>query len=315
MNAPYSPPRPAPWVDPAVTADGAPRAKVAFRGYEMLWVNTGTLCNLACATCYIESSPSNDRLAYFEPSDLAPLLDELETLGPQARIGFTGGEPFLNPHMIALAEAPLQRGREVLILTNAMRPMRRPAMTAGLRRLRETYGDALRLRVSIDHYTAAVHDAERGPDAFAAACEGLQWLAREGFAVAVAGRAGLAESEADARAGYAGLFADLDVAIDLDDTEAFVLFPDMDEAVEAPEITEACWDKVGAAPDAMMCAGARMAVKRRGADQAVLLPCTLIAYEERVEMGPTLAGATGDTTLNHPFCAQFCVLGGASCAG
>ena len=36
-------------------------------------------------------------------------------------IGFTGGEPFMNPEMIAMAEAALSRGYEVLILTNAMR--------------------------------------------------------------------------------------------------------------------------------------------------------------------------------------------------
>ena len=46
------------------TAKGEPRASVAFVGLTTLWVNTGTLCNITCANCYIESSPRNDRLVY-----------------------------------------------------------------------------------------------------------------------------------------------------------------------------------------------------------------------------------------------------------
>ena len=49
--------------DPELTAKGEKRAKVALRALETLWFNTGTLCNLTCRNCYIESSPRNDRLA------------------------------------------------------------------------------------------------------------------------------------------------------------------------------------------------------------------------------------------------------------
>ena len=50
--------------DPLVTARGERRAHVALKALETLWFNTGTLCNLTCQNCYIESSPKNDRLAY-----------------------------------------------------------------------------------------------------------------------------------------------------------------------------------------------------------------------------------------------------------
>jgi hypothetical protein len=36
----------------------------ALKALETLWINTGTLCNLTCRNCYIESSPRNDRLVY-----------------------------------------------------------------------------------------------------------------------------------------------------------------------------------------------------------------------------------------------------------
>ena len=46
--------------DPLRTVNGDRRAQVALLRLETLWINTGTLCNLACKTCYIESSPTND---------------------------------------------------------------------------------------------------------------------------------------------------------------------------------------------------------------------------------------------------------------
>jgi hypothetical protein len=45
-----------------------------------------------------------------------------------------------------------------------------------------------------------------------------------------------------------------------------------------------------------------------------VLACTLIAYDERFELGPTLAEAARRVPLNHPHCARFCVLGGGSCS-
>jgi len=45
-----------------------------------------------------------------------------------------------------------------------------------------------------------------------------------------------------------------------------------------------------------------------------VLSCTLLAYDPQFEMGPRLADALGPVKLNHPHCATFCVLGGASCS-
>ena len=48
--------------DPRITAAGEARASVALKRLNTLWINTCTLCNLTCVNCYIESSPTNDRL-------------------------------------------------------------------------------------------------------------------------------------------------------------------------------------------------------------------------------------------------------------
>ena len=65
----------------------------------------------------------------------------------------------------------------------------------------------------------------------------------------------------------------------------------------------------------MMCASSRMVVKAKGAERPHVVACTLLPYEEEFALGETLAGASGKVMLNHPHCARFCVLGGASCSG
>ncbi|MDE0705734.1 MAG: radical SAM protein [Rhodospirillaceae bacterium] len=300
--------------DPLRTADGQTRARVRLRALETLWFNTGTLCNLACGNCYIESSPTNDRLSYLTAEEVGGYLDEIARDGlPVRTVGLTGGEPFMNPEIAPILEAILGAGHEALVLTNAMRPMMRHA--DALSELRARFGGRLMLRVSVDHYAEALHALERGPRAWAPMLEGLKFLSDNGFAVSAAGRTVWRESEADLRAGYARLFEREGIGIDAADPAALVLFPEMDAALDVPEVTEACWDILGVDPGAMMCAASRMVVKRRGHDRPVVMPCTLLPYEEDFILGRSLAEAAGPVPLNHPHCARFCVLGGGSCSG
>ncbi len=300
---------------PDLTAKGEKRASVALTGAKTLWFNTGTLCNITCANCYIESSPENDRLVYMTAAEMAPYLDEIEALGwPVEEIGLTGGEPFMNPGIIAMIEAGLARGYKVLVLTNAMKPMMRKRVQAGLLRLRDTYGEQLTLRISLDHFNPRLHDEERGAGAYDITIKGMEWLRDNGFNMALAGRTVWGDSEADSRAGYAALFERHGFRIDAQNPATTVLFPEMDERIEVPEITTACWGILNKRPDDVMCASSRMVVKRKGAEKPVVLACTLLAYHDAFEMGQTLREAEADVKLNHRHCAKFCVLGGASCS-
>lgn len=299
--------------DPHVTATGQRRAKVALQHLKTLWFNTGTLCNLTCAHCYIESSPRNDSLAYLTTEDVRTYLDEIEreNLGTE-EVGLTGGEPFMNPALMDILRLALERDYRVLLLTNAMRPMMKQAER--LLALRPLAQERLTLRVSLDHYSAAVHEAERGSRTWQPAISGLQWLYREGFKVDVAGRYLSGESEAELRAGYQQLFTALGLSLDASDPAQLVLFPEMDGALEVPEITEACWGILGKHPSEVMCASSRMVVKRKGAAKAAVVACTLLPYEAAFELGSSLKEVGGSVPLNHPHCARFCVLGGASCS-
>ncbi len=299
--------------DPVWTAKGERRATVGLNRLHTLWFNTGTLCNLTCRNCYIESSPTNDRLVYLTVADVERFLDEIAMRDlPTEEIGFTGGEPFLNAEIIAMLTLCLERGFRVLVLTNAMRPMMR--FTDRLRAVQARFGNRLVIRVSLDHYGPALHDLERGPGSFDKTIAGLRWLVEAGFTVHVAGRTFSGQTDVDIRRGFATLFTDYKIPVNAEDPVSLVLFPEMDADVDVPEITEQCWGLLKVSPDAMMCATSRMVVKRKGTDRPAVVSCTLLPYEKAFEMGHTLAEAAGDIPLNHPNCAKFCVLGGGSCS-
>ena len=306
---------PAKFRDPEVTAKGERRASVALRSLHTLWFNTGTLCNIECIHCYIESSPVNDRLAYITRAEVAAYLSEIAGLElPTREIGFTGGEPFLNPELPGMIEDAVKCGFEVLVLTNAMQPMMRPQVREALLRIRDTHGDRITLRVSIDHHTPELHDAERGRGSFDKTLQGVRWLVEHEFRISVAGRSLWGEEEASVRDGYRRLFTAEAMPVDVDDPMDLVLFPEMDARVDVPEITVDCWGILDVDPNAMMCATSRMVVKRRGAETPVVVSCTLLPYDPQFELGGDLAASLDTVKLNHPHCAKFCVLGGGSCA-
>jgi organic radical activating enzyme len=58
-------------------------------------------------------------------NDLNSFLRELSSDGHTTKeISFTGGESFVNPELISMIHKCLEEGYQVLILTNAMRPIR-----------------------------------------------------------------------------------------------------------------------------------------------------------------------------------------------
>jgi hypothetical protein len=116
------------------------------------------------------------------------------------------------------------------------------------------------------------------------------------------------------RAGFARLFAEHAIPVDVADPVALMLFPEMDARQDVPEITTACWGILKKSPESLMCASARMLVKRKGAERPALLACTLLPYDPHFELGATLREASRPVALNHPHCARFCVLGGAACS-
>lgn len=296
-----------------LTAKGEPRAHVGLTKLQTLWFNTGTLCNLACVNCYIESTPKNDRLVYLTNAEAVTYLDEIHDndLGTE-EIGITGGEPFMNPDILKIMESSMERGFNLLVLTNAMRPMMKCA--EGLLELHQTYGDQMTLRVSVDHFKPELHEEERGPNSWEPMMKGLQWLSQHGFNIDVAGRTRWGEEDDQLRDGFAVFFNKYDIAVDAQDKKRLILFPEMEDNDDVPEITTACWGILDVDPADMMCASSRMVVKHKGDAKPSVQACTLLAYDQQFNLGETLKDASQPVSLNHRFCAKFCVLGGGACS-
>ena len=304
---------PGKFTHPDRTAKGEQRAVVALTQLRTLWFNTGSLCNITCKNCYMDSSPTNDSLAYITAAEVDTYLDEIAGADwPVEEIAFTGGEPFMNRDLLAMLESSLSRGYQALVLSNAMKPLlnKRTALQA----IQQRHGSALTIRVSIDHYTPSHHEEIRGENTWAPMMQGLKWLSQNGFRVAIAGRTMWGEDMDVARKGYANLFRHEGIPVDADDPAQLVLFPEMDETQDVPEITVHCWNILGVSPESMMCSTSRMVVKRRGASAPAVVPCTLLPYDAQFELGGKLSDSARAVKLNHPHCARFCVLGGASCS-
>lgn len=300
--------------DPFLTVKGDTRASVNLHVLRTLWFNTGSLCNITCIGCYMDSSPKNDRLAYITHAEVVPYLEEIKRDNWSVEeIGFTGGEPFMNRALPAILEDVMARGLRALVLTNAMKPMwhKREILLDLLAR----FPGQLSIRVSVDHHTPEGHEEVRGKRTWEPMIDGLRWLALNGFDIAIAGRTLWNEPEGEARLKYATMLREHGIALDARDPARLVLFPEMDEAHDVPEITAACWDILRIDPKSVMCASSRMVVKRKGDPKPRIVPCTLLPYDARFDMGTSLADGDRAVQLNHPHCAKFCVLGGASCSG
>ena len=296
--------------DPIITADGSTRAFIEAKKIKTLWFNTGTLCNIECKNCYIESSPKNDRLVYITFEEVKLFIDEAidKNLGTK-EIGFTGGEPFMNKDVLKMIEYSLSKNFKVLVLSNAMKPMLNKREDL----LKINHQD-LTIRVSIDHYQKEKHEEIRGKNTFNVMMEGLKWLNQNNFNYALATRLLWGEQEDQLRDNF-NLFIDkYNLKLDAKSKEQLVTFAEMDEKVDTPEITTACWNLLGKNPDDMMCSSSRMVVKKKTSPKPSVIACTLLPYEDEFDLGQNLTDSLKKIYLNHKHCSKFCVLGGSSCS-
>src|SRR4029077_362979 len=128
---------------------------IALAHLDDLWFQVaGTLCNLTCNHCFISCSPHNRTFGFLDLETVQKALDESIALGVKEYY-FTGGEPFMNPDMVAILELTLQYG-PATVLTNGT-----VFKEEGLVRLRQAEDASpysLEFRVSIDGASALEND-------------------------------------------------------------------------------------------------------------------------------------------------------------
>jgi sulfatase maturation enzyme AslB (radical SAM superfamily) len=296
--------------DPFITADGNKRAFIEAKKINTLWFNTGTLCNIECRNCYIESSPKNDRLVYLTFDEVKLFIDEaIDNNLKTKEIGFTGGEPFMNKDILKMVDYALEKKFKVLILSNAMKPMLNKKEE--LLKLRHRN---LTIRVSIDHYNKTKHEEVRGKGTYEVMMKGLNWLSKNSFNFALATRLLWDESENNLRQNFQEFINTYQLNLDAYSNEQLVTFAEMDEKIDTPEITTDCWGILNKDPNDIMCSWSRMVVKKKGSKKPSVIACTLLPYDEEFDLGESLTNSLQKIYLNHKHCSKFCVLGGSSCS-
>jgi MoaA/NifB/PqqE/SkfB family radical SAM enzyme len=296
--------------DQKVTADGSNRAFIEARNIKTLWFNTGTLCNIECKNCYIESSPKNDSLAYLTFDEVKSFIDEAidKNLGTN-EIGFTGGEPFMNKDIMKMIDYSLRKRLKVLVLSNAMKPM--------LNRTKELIKlnhPNLIVRVSIDHYEKEKHEEIRGKNTYDVMLQGLKWLNENNFNYTLATRLLWNEKEEDLRKNFGTFIKNNNLRLDTYSPKELVTFAEMDEKIDTPEITTSCWDILNKDSNDVMCSWSRMVVRKKNSKNPSVIACTLLPYANEFDLGETLTNSLQKIYLNHKHCSKFCVLGGSSCS-
>ena len=296
--------------DLILTADGSKRAFIEAKKIKTLWFNTGTLCNIECKNCYIESSPKNDRLVYLTFEEVKSFIDEaIDKNLRTEEIGFTGGEPFMNKDILKMIEYSLSKNFKVLILSNAMKPMLNRKED-----LLKLNHKNLTIRVSIDHYQKEKHEEIRGKNTFDVMLEGLLWLNLNNFNYTLATRLLWEEQEDQLRDNFNQFINKYNLKLDAKSEQQLVTFAEMDEKADTPEITTTCWNILGKNPDDIMCSWSRMVVKKKGMQKPSVIACTLLPYEDEFDLGESLTNSLQKIYLNHKHCSKFCVLGGSSCS-
>ena len=296
--------------DQKVTADGSNRAFIEARNIKTLWFNTGTLCNIECKNCYIESSPKNDSLAYLTFEEVKSFIDEAidKNLGTN-EIGFTGGEPFMNKDIMKMIDYSLNKNFKVLVLSNAMKPMLN--RTKELIKLNHSN---LTIRVSIDHYEKEKHEEIRGKNTYDVMMQGLKWLNENNFNYTLATRLLWNEKEEDLRKNFGTFIKNNNLKLDTYSPKELVTFAEMDEKIDTPEITTSCWDILNKDPNDIMCSWSRMVVRKKNSKNPSVIACTLLPYANEFDLGETLTNSLQKIYLNHKHCSKFCILGGSSCS-
>jgi AdoMet-dependent heme synthase len=150
---------------------------VPSRSLDTLWFQVaGTVCNLQCTHCFLSCAPSNHSHGMLTLDDVRRRLDEARPLGVREYY-FTGGEPFLNPEILAILEETLKHGPATVLTNGLLLP---PERCARLKALGDASPYSLDIRVSIDGYAAETNDPIRGDGTFERILGGIRNLARAG---------------------------------------------------------------------------------------------------------------------------------------
>jgi len=284
----------------------APAPTLELESLDTLWLQvTGTLCNLACLHCFISCGPQNDSHDMMEMGDVVDALEWGREYGVKEYY-FTGGEPFMHPHIKEMIARTLEQG-PLSILTNGM--LIDEEMAGWLAEQFETSRYSLDLRVSLDGTTAEENDALRGRGTFEEIIESIELLWKHGINPVITVTTCHAESggEAGRRKFYEFIRSRGITKPRLKFLAPFKMgreerrdggYADHERLVEG--------DLGETGGEHLQCSSCRMVT-----DEGVF-PCPILIEEEDAKMGETLDDGMEAIDLDHPAC-YTCHVEGVTC--
>lgn len=141
----------------------------------ILQINLGKRCNLACSHCHVEASPK--RTEELSPEICQDLIEIIYKF-PQIKIvDLTGGAPEMNYGFKSLVEAAKKTGKQVIVRSNLT-----IYFVAGFEDLPEFFAEnQIRIVASLPCYLADNVDKMRGNGVFYHSIQALQWLNKLGY--------------------------------------------------------------------------------------------------------------------------------------
>jgi len=280
--------------------------EVPMLALDTLWLQTGgTICNIACTHCFISCSPTNRSHEFMSLDDVRTRLTEAKTLGVREYY-FTGGEPFMNRDMLAILDETLQQG-PATVLTNGM--LLRPELCARLRELIDGSDYSLDIRVSLDGFDAASHDAIRGPGVWDRVMTGLRNLAAVGITPVITVTTA---AEGVETSGGRARFLELIRSFGFDKPRLKVLSLFRIGAEEQRTRAYAEWERLtnemlsDADASVLQCSTSRM-VTSKG-----VYVCPILIESDDARMGDTIAETLRPFALSHGAC-HTCWVDGVTC--
>jgi AdoMet-dependent heme synthase len=279
---------------------------VPLMSLDTLWFQVaGTLCNIACTHCFISCSPKNHSHEMMGLEDVEMRLAEARAIGVREYY-FTGGEPFMNRDLLAILEATLRQG-PATVLTNGM--LLPPDVCRKLKALSDLSDYSLDLRISLDGFDRASHDAIRGQGVWDRVMGGIANLVAVGLnpviTVTTAAQ-GVETAEGRRR------FLDLMRSFGIEKPRLKILSLFRIGAEESRTRAYADWERLSeemlAAGDVetLQCASGRM-VTSKG-----VYVCPILIEEEGARLGHSLAESQRSFPLRYGAC-HTCWVDGVTC--
>ncbi len=148
--------------------------KKTLDSLDVMQINVGRLCNLACKHCHVDAGPS--RTEVMSKEIMQACLNVYEQRGFRT-IDITGGAPEMNPNFEWLVEEATKISNHVIVRTNLV-----IMLEQGYKHLSQFYADhKVEVACSLPYYRAKDADRQRGEGVFQGSIEMLKRLNELGY--------------------------------------------------------------------------------------------------------------------------------------